>query len=217
MADGREQRAQPATTRPHLPRLHRSRAVAAADSGLGGFYSCRVPEAVRDDTQSYRLLAPGTRIFGQVKKGLDHGQERLGVLFTMIRTPEDVRIPLAAPAADAMGRAGLDGTVETFFWEKVGATATYALIDGVQNAITGGIQAGIASASKGGNQFTNLNFNGGGQSLASIALQNTISKSPVLRRDQALPMEVSLGQDLDLFDGCMALRRGGNPMACPPV
>src|SRR5689334_7644656 len=117
--------------------------VEAADSGLGGFYSCRVPEAVRDDTQSYRLLAPGTLIFGQVKKGLDHGQERLGILFTMIRTPEDLRIPLAAPAADAMGRAGLDGTVETFFWEKVGATATYALIDGVQNAITGGIQAGI--------------------------------------------------------------------------
>src|SRR5689334_12630363 len=97
------------------------------------------------------------------------------------------------------------------------ATATYALIDGVQNAITGGIQAGIASVSRGGNQFTNLNFNGGGQSLASIALQNTINKPPVLRRDQALPMEVSLGQDLDLFDGCMALRRGGNPMACPPV
>ena len=118
--------------------------VEAADSGLGGFYTCRVPEAVRDDTQSYRLLAPGTLVLGQVKKGLDHGQERLGILFTMIRTPDDLRIPLAAPAADAMGRSGLNGNVETFFWEKVGATATYALIDGVQNAITGGIQAGIA-------------------------------------------------------------------------
>jgi type IV secretion system protein VirB10 len=191
--------------------------VEAADSSLGGFYTCRVPEAVRGTTQRYRLLPPGTLIFGQVKKGMDQGQERLGILFTRIQTAGDnFLIPLAAPGADAMGRPGLDGDLETFFWSKVGAVALYALIDAAQSAVTSGAQAAIAGAvgGKGGNSFTNLNFNSGGQSLASIALQNSINKPPRLRRDQALPMEVSVGQDLDFYDACIARMRV-NSMACP--
>ena len=189
--------------------------VEAADSSLGGFYTCRVPEWVRGTTQTRGLLPPGTIIFGQVRKGLEQNQERLGIVFTRIETAGDhVLIRLAAPAADAIGRAGVGGDVDTFFWDRAGAVALYALIDGLQGALTQGASAGISGLA--GGSFGSINIgSGGGQSLAGIELQNKINKAPVLRRDQALPIEVSVGQDLDFYAACLTRLRV-NAMACPP-
>ncbi len=191
--------------------------VEAADSSLGGFYSCRVPEWVRGTTETRGLLPPGTLIFGKVQQGLEQGQERLGIIYTRIETAGDhVVIRLAAPAADAIGRPGVDGDLHTFFWDRLGAVALYSLLEGVQNGITQGVSSGLNSLGGGNNTF--LNFGGvgggGGQSLAQAEFQHQLQRKPVLRRDQALPQDVSVGQDLDFYAACQTRMRV-NPMACP--
>jgi type IV secretion system protein VirB10 len=188
--------------------------VEAANSSLGGFYSCRVPDAVRGTTQRRRLIPPGSTVFGQVKKGLDDGEERLAIIFTMIETSGDkFQIPIAAPGADQIGRPGFDGDVNTHFWSTLGYTALYALIDTAQQTAQAAAQSAL---SKAGSSFTNLNFSAGGGGLASQMLAHKLNRKPVLERDQALPAEITVGQNLDFYDVCI-MRMRINPMACPPV
>ena len=189
--------------------------IDAQNSGRPGFTACRVPEWYRSSSQRRGLLPPGTRIFGQIRNGVAQGEVRLGVLYTQIQTPR-FRMTLAAPGADALGRAGLDGDVQTFFWDRAGAVALYALID---TAIGAGQAAGTAALSRavtGGNGSV-LNFGSIGgqvQGLASQEMASRINRPPVVTRDQAMPMTVTVGQDLDFTDACKQAMRV-DPMACP--
>jgi hypothetical protein len=47
-------------------------------------------------------------------------------------------------------------------------------------------------------------------------LAHKLNRKPVLERDQALPAEITVGQNLDFYDVCI-MRMRINPMACPPV
>ena len=189
--------------------------IDAQNSGRPGFTACRVPEWYRGSSQRRGLLPPGTRIFGQIRNGVAQGEVRLGVLYTQIQTPR-FKVTLAAPGADAMGRAGLDGDVQTFFWDRAGAVALYALLD---TAIGAGQAAGTAALSRavtGGNGSV-LNFGSIGnqaQGLASQEMASRINRPPVVTRDQAMPMTVTVGQDLDFTDACKQAMRV-DPMACP--
>lgn len=189
--------------------------IDAQNSGRPGFTSCRVPEWFRGSNQRRGLLPPGTRIFGQIRNGVAQGEVRLGVLYTRIQTPR-FDVTLAAPGADAMGRAGLDGDVQTFFWDRAGAVALYALLDA---AIGAGQAAGSAALSRavGGGNGTVLNFGsigGQAQGLASQEMAHRLNRPPVVTRDQALPMTVTVGQDLDFSAACKQAMQV-DPMACP--
>jgi type IV secretory pathway VirB10-like protein len=108
----------------------------------------------------------------------------------------------------------MTGDVDTFFWDKVGDVALYALIDGLQGALT---QAPAALLRGNGNSFLNLGSIGGGgsgQSLAQMELQNKINRPPVMHINQGVQIEVSVGSDLGFYGACMTRMRI-NPMACP--
>jgi len=189
--------------------------VDAQNSGRPGFTTCRVPEWYRGSDQRRGLLPPGTRIFGQIRTGLAQGEMRLGVLYTQIQTPR-FNIALAAPGADALGRAGLDGDLQTFFWDRAKGVALYALLD---VAIGAGQAAGSAALSRSltGSNGSVVNFGsigGQAQGLASQEMANQVNRRPVLTRDQAMPMTVTVGQDLD-FSGVCRQAMQVDPMACP--
>ena len=189
--------------------------IDAQNSGRPGFTSCRVPEWYRSSDQRRGLLPPGTRIFGQIRAGLAQGEMRLGVLYTQIQTPR-FNIALAAPGADALGRAGLDGDLQTFFWDRAKGVALYALLD---VAIGAGQAAGSAALSRSltGSNGSVVNFGsigGQAQGLASQEMANQVNRRPVLTRDQAMPMTVTVGQDLD-FSGACKQAMQVDPMACP--
>ena len=189
--------------------------VDAQNSGRPGFTSCRVPEWYRSSDQRRGLLPPGTRIFGQIHTGVAQGEMRVGVLYTEIRTPR-FRMAFAAPGADALGRAGLDGDVQTFFWDRAKGVALYALLD---VAIGAGQAAGSAALSRGltGGNGTVLNFGsigGQAQGLASQEMASRINRQAVLTRDQAMPMTVTVGQELDFTSVCKQAMQV-DPMACP--
>ena len=62
-----------------------------------------------------------------------------------------------------------------------------------------------------------LNFGsigGQAQGLASQEMASRINRPAVVTRDQAMPMTVTVGQDLDFTDACKQAMRV-DPMACP--
>lgn len=186
----------------------------AMNSGLPGFTRCRIPEWTRGHSQTRGLIPPGSVIFGQIRQGVAQGQQRLGVLYTSIEGPR-FKVLLSAPGGDAMGRAGLEGDVNTFFWDKAGAVALYSLLDVAigtgQNLASSSLSRAIGGGQGGG---STLNFGGQAQGLASQEMASRTNRPPVITRDQGLPILVTVGQDLEFYDICMKLRVS-DPMACP--
>jgi len=184
----------------------------AQNSGMPGFTRCRVPEWVRGGTQIRGLLPPGTTFFGQIRRGLAQGEDRIGVLFTSIEG-KNFRMPLSAPGGDAMGRPGYQGNVQTFFWDRLESVALYSLLDVAIGAGQNLASSSLSRALNGGSGTT-LNLGGQVQGLASQEMQSKINRSPVVTRDQGLPVLITVGQVLDMYDICMKLRRY-DTMACP--
>jgi type IV secretory pathway VirB10-like protein len=185
--------------------------IDAQNSSRPSFSTCSVPNWFRSSNQRRGLLPPHSRMFGQIRTGLQAGEERLGIVYSLIQTP-NFNMPISVPVGDAMGRGGADGDVHTFFWDRAGAVGLYALMDV-------GIGAGQNVASTAmtkalGSNGPTLDFTGQSQSLAAREFDATINKPPVLTRDQALPVTVTVGQDLDFYDACMQAMRV-DPMACP--
>src|SRR3546814_12595059 len=74
-------------------------------------------------------MEKGTKVLGEYHGGIQQGQNRLFVLWTRAVTPQGVRIDLASPGADALGRAGLAGAVDSFFWARFGSALLLSLVD----------------------------------------------------------------------------------------
>src|SRR3546814_7098585 len=81
------------------------------------------------DVCSSDLMEKGTRVLGEYRGDIQQGQNRLFVLWTRAVTPRGVRIDLASPGADALGRAGLAGAVDSFFWARFGGDLLLSLVD----------------------------------------------------------------------------------------
>jgi type IV secretion system protein VirB10 len=166
-------------------------------SDAPGLVTCIVPVDVRGTTGRVVLLDRGTKVVGTVQNALMQGHSRLFVLWQRAETPNPnhVIINLNSPTADQLGEAGLEGDINTHFWQRFGGAIMLSFIDsGLQAA------AAAASAQTGNNSVSFSSFNSGGQNAAAMALQNTINIPPTLHRDQALPETVFVARDLDFSD-----------------
>jgi len=159
----------------------------AMDSSAPGIVTCVTQQDVLGGTGSVVLMERGTRIVGEYSSHMVQGQSRMFVLWNRAETPRHVVITLGSPAADAIGRAGFDGEIDTHFWARFGGALMLTFIDGAFSTAT-------ALASKNGS--TSLNF-GAGQSAATEALQNTINIAPTLHKFQGEPVAVMVARDLD--------------------
>ncbi|MBL6082320.1 TrbI/VirB10 family protein, partial [Belnapia sp. T18] len=90
-------------------------------SDVAGAFRCKVPEAIYSTSGAVPLLDAGTWITGRVGAGLQRGQRRLFAVMTRIETPQGCLIRIRAPAADALGQAGLDGEIDTHSFQRFGA------------------------------------------------------------------------------------------------
>jgi type IV secretion system protein VirB10 len=174
------------------------------NSQMPGIVSCHVPIDVRGTTGRVVLLDRGTKIVGQIQGGLLQGQNRLFVNWSRAETPnpDHVIITLNSPGADVIGEPGLDGDINTHFWQRFGGAILLSFIDT-------SFQAAVLEASKGGGNGVQFNsFQSGGENAATAALQNSVNIPPTLHRDQALPIVVFTARDLD-FSGVYQLRETG--------
>lgn len=174
----------------------------ALDSSLPGFSTCVLPRDVLGSTGTIVLLEKGTRIVGEFRGGMRQGQRRLFVLWTRAETPHGVVVNLASPAADALGRAGFGGEVDTRFWDRFGGALLLSLVDA--GAAFAGDQAGDGGAAR----YYGYGATAG-RGAAAEAIRNTINIPPVLRKNQGEEVSIFVARDLD-FSGVYDVRLTGS-------
>lgn len=163
----------------------------AMNSAQPGYTSCLIPRDVYSENGRVVLMEKGTKVLGEYHGGIQQGQNRLFVLWTRAVTPQGVRIDLASPGSDALGRAGIAGAVDTFFWARFGSALLLSLVDDA---------AYIAgqSVSGGSNNFNNTTRTP--SEGASIALQNSINIRPVLKKNQGEEVGIFVAKDFNFAD-----------------
>ena len=157
----------------------------AMDSSQPGFVSCVVPRNIYSDNGRVVLMEKGTKVFGEYQGGLNRGQYRLFVLWNRAVTPRGIAIDVGSPATDALGRSGMDGRVNNFFWQRFGTALLFSL---VEDAATVGSEA----VGNGASNTTRVPSD-----AASTILQQNSQIKPVLRKNQGEDVGITVAQDFD--------------------
>jgi type IV secretion system protein VirB10 len=163
----------------------------ALDSSTSGYATCLIGSDVYSDNGAVVLLDKGTRVLGEYRGGLRQGQRRIFVLWTRAVTPDGVAIDLSSPAADALGRGGFDGALDTHFWDRFGAALLLSIVDGGASAIAGRNDGGAVTRLP--------------SDAAGVAVQNSAEIAPTLRKVQGSEVTIMAAQDFD-FSGVYGLK-----------
>jgi type IV secretion system protein VirB10 len=140
---------------------------------------------VSADVRSFdgsRVLVPrSSRLIGEYKSGLQAGQKRAYVVWTRLIRPDGVSVNIASPAIGFSGATGLEGKVNSHFFQRFGSAMLLSVIGGL-TGLAGGASAVVA---------------GGGQSAAAAAVGQTGQIGPTVRIRQGEPVRVFTARDLD--------------------
>lgn len=162
-----------------------------------GMVGCQVSRDVYSSDGKVRLIDKGSHVVGEVASALAHGQDRVFVLWTRIRTPQNVIIHLNSPATNNLGSAGIPGQVDSHFWQRFGGAMLVSIISDAGQAA---IQA-AANAGQNGNTTVNLgNTQATGNEMASEVLRATIDIPPTLYAQQGKAVGIYVARDLDFSD-----------------
>ncbi|MDH7785700.1 type IV secretion system protein VirB10 [Ochrobactrum sp. 19YEA23] len=168
----------------------------ALSSDQPGFTSCVINRDVLSDNGRVVLMEKGTQVVGEYRGGLRRGQKRLFVLWNRAKTPKGVIITLASPATDALGRAGMDGYVDTHWWERFGSAILLSIVGDVTSYATSRLRDGDVDAQ---------NTTSAGQQAAAIAVEQSINIPPTLIKHQGGLVSIFVARDLD-FSSVYGLR-----------
>ena len=173
----------------------------AISSAVPGMTKCTLTRSVYGDDRKVVLLERGTELTGQYQGGMQQGQKRLFILWVRAKTPAGVVITLSSPGTDSLGRSGVDGFVDTHFWERFGSGLLLSVIDDTFQ---------IASArAQNGNGGTTIvlpqNTTQTAKNAAAIAVENDVHIPPTLEKNQGEHVSIFVARDLD-FRTVYALR-----------
>lgn len=156
----------------------------ALDSTRPGYVRALVSRDVRGFDGSRVLIPRGSRLFGDYRADLAPGQDRAFVRWTRLVRPDGVSIALDSPAADALGRAGVQGRVNTHFVERFGQALLQTTV---------GVGAALAGRSIGDNGVV-VAVPGAVQTATAPATGQQIQ--PTLRVDAGAGVTVFVAHDL---------------------
>lgn len=84
----------------------------AFDSTQAGISTCTVARNVYSDDGHVVLIERGSQINCEYRANLSPGQRRVFILSARIATPHGVTVQIDSPVADALGRMGMDGSID---------------------------------------------------------------------------------------------------------
>ncbi|WP_322104053.1 type IV secretion system protein VirB10 [Paraburkholderia sp. J41] len=175
----------------------------AFDSTEAGISTCTVTKNVYSDDGHVLLIERGSQINSQYRSNLSPGQKRVFVLSARIKTPDGVTVEIDSPAADALGRMGMDGYVDNHWGQRIGAAM---LLGMTQDAI--GYLATRGGNSNGSVVFENTQQQG--NDMATRVLDSTINIPPTLKQNQGAEFTIVVARDLD-FGSVYALQPEATP------
>jgi type IV secretion system protein VirB10 len=175
----------------------------AFDSTEAGISTCTVTKNVYSDDGHVLLIERGSQINSEYRSNLAPGQKRVFVLSARIKTPDGVTVEIDSPAADALGRMGMDGYVDNHWGQRIGAAM---LLGMTQDAI--GYLATRGGNSNGSVVFENTQQQG--NDMATRVLDSTINIPPTLKQNQGAEFTIVVARDLD-FGSVYALQPESAP------
>lgn len=168
--------------------------VTRIDSTVAGQLICQVTRDVFSDNGKTVLVERGSRMTGEYVNALQQGQNRLFVVWTTLRTPFGIEVPLDSPGTDPLGGAGLPGKVKTHFWKRFGAAILVSIVDDAGKYAT--------SRRSGGGQ-TNVNLGStqdAAGDMAKSVLEKTIDIPPTLYKNHGDRINIIVARDIDFGD-----------------
>ena len=159
----------------------------ALDSTRSGAARAIVSRDVRGFDGTKVLIPRGSRLYGEYKSDVSSGQNRAMIHWTRLMRPDGVIIQLDSPSADPLGRAGVQGKINSHFLARFGG----ALLQSTLN-----LGVSLASRSVGGNTLV-LGLPGSTQTIAPASSE---SVKPTLRVAQGSPVSVFVAHDLDFTE-----------------
>ncbi|MBN3787517.1 type IV secretion system protein VirB10 [Burkholderia sp. Ac-20353] len=170
----------------------------AFDSTEAGISTCTVAKSVYSDDGRVVLIERGSQISSQYRSNLSPGQKRVFVLSARIKTPYGVMVEIDSPAADALGRMGVDGYVDNHWRQRIGA----AMLLGITQDAIGYL------STRGGNANGPVVYESTqqqGNDMATRVLDSTINIPPTLTQNQGAEFTIVIARDLD-FGSVYALQ-----------
>ncbi|MFX1766334.1 type IV secretion system protein VirB10 [Paraburkholderia sp. A1RI-2L] len=162
----------------------------AFDSTQAGISTCTVTKNVYSDDGRVVLIERGSQINSEYRSNLSPGQKRVFVLSARIKTPHGVTVEIDSPAADALGRMGIDGYVDNHWHQRIGA----AMLLGITQDAIGYL------ATRGGNTNGSVVFQNTqqqGNDTATRVLDSTVNIPPTLTQSQGAEFTIVIARDLD--------------------
>ena len=141
--------------------------------------------------QSQILIPRGSRLIGEYNADIRQGQGRLYVIWNRLIRSDGVSIQVSSGGTDDLGRAGLDGDLDTHFKERFGAAIILTIIDGA-------IEALAEAASDRTDNSIQLGDGGSGLDRAiEETVRQNVNIRPTIHVDQGERINVFLARDLD--------------------
>lgn len=169
-----------------------------------GMVGCQVSRDVYSADGQVRLIDKGSNVVGEVAEGIRQGQDRVFVLWTRIRTPDNVVVHLNSPGTNNLGSAGISGQVNRHFWERFGNALLISVIADIGQAA---VQRAVNGNQSGGTQVNLGNTQNTGNQMGTEALAATINIPPTLYAEQGKAVGIYVARDLD-FSGVYKLQYG---------
>jgi type IV secretion system protein VirB10 len=160
------------------------------DTTVAGQVKCTVSRDVYSADGTVKLIDKGAVVTGEQNHGIQNGQNRVFVLWTRLRNPDQTIVNLDSGGTNALGSAGIPGQVNSHFWERMYDAVFFSVL-------TDGMKAGIESISSNNADVTfNTTENSTGQ-LATEALRAKLNIPPTLYVAQGDAVSIYVARDLD--------------------
>jgi len=159
----------------------------ALDSTRPGAARAIVSRDVRGFDGTKVLIPRGSRLYGEYKADVSSGQNRAMIQWTRLMRPDGVVIEIDSPSADPLGRAGVQGKVNSHFLSRFGN----ALLQTTLN-----VGVGLATRNVGGGTVV-LGLPG---STQTVAPTSSDSIKPTIKVAQGAPVSVFVARDLDFTE-----------------
>lgn len=169
-------------------------------SQIKGGISCTTSENIYSKDGVTLLIEKGSKIFGSFRSGeMNDGINRIFVVWSEIRTPNNIIIPVQSGASDKLGGSGMEGYVDHQWMKRFGASILLSMVDDVFNYVANGKRDSSYDFSENTRDAT--------QQMANTALEEFIKIKPVLYINQGDIVGVYVNRDID-FSGVYKLKVG---------
>jgi len=155
-----------------------------------GLLTCLATHDVMSANGKVKLIDAGTKFTGYQDRGIVQGQARAFINWHRLETPTGVIVNIASPGTGPLGAAGVNGAIDTHFWERFGNAILLSLIGDMGEWVANRGQ-------RGDNNMRFDNTREGTQDVITKILEKSIDIPPTLYTNQGERIGIMVARDLD--------------------